>query len=173
MSTPRSTPISAPPPAGAPAMAILRLLACFLLVAAVAAAGARVTQPEIAGWYAGLHKPAFPPPDGVSPTGWPVLYPLRAVALWRLWEDPAGPARRSALFWFLAQLALNALWSPVFFGAHALWTGLAIIVLLVFALAMTLRAAFAVDKLAGWLLVPYMAWICFATSLNLAIAVLN
>lgn len=151
----------------------LRLAACLLLVAVVAAVGGLVTRPEIPGWYAGLTKPAWTPPDSVFPIAWTLLYALMGFALWRLWQAAPGPARRPALRWFLVQLALNALWSPVFFGAHAPWAGLAVILLLVVSLAIALRFAFATDLLAGWLLVPYMAWIGYATSLNLAIALLN
>lgn len=151
-----------------------RLLACLALVAAVAAVGGAVTGPQIPTWYSGLAKPAWTPPDRLFPIAWTVLYALMAVSLWRLW-DRAGPSaeRARAVRLFLAQLALNALWSPVFFGLHWLWGALAVLALLVAVLAATLRAAVRVDPVAGLLLVPYLAWLCYAFSLNAAVAVLN
>jgi tryptophan-rich sensory protein len=106
---------------------------------------------------------------------WNILYLLMAVSLWRLWERSrehvAGAER--AIWLFLAQLALNAAWSPTFFGLHATWSGLLIIVALAIVLVVTISAAFRVDRAAAWMLVPYLAWIVYASSLNAAIAILN
>lgn len=152
----------------------MRLLACLALVGLVAAIGGAVTSPAIPGWYQSLAKPGWTPPSAAFPLAWTALYILMAVALWRLWDRvPPSPARRAAIGLFLAQLALNAIWSPVFFGLHDIWAGLAVILALIGALAFTLTAAFRVDRVAGWLLVPYMAWVCYASTLNAAIAFLN
>lgn len=151
-----------------------RVALSVVLMAAVAGIGSASTAPRIAGWYAGLAKPAWTPPDWVFPIAWTLLYALMAVALYRMWSLPPGTAgRRRALFLFLGQLALNAAWSPVFFGLEAPWAGLAVIVLLVLVLLAAARAAFRVDTVAGWLLVPYVLWVCYASALNAAIAVLN
>lgn len=151
----------------------LKLVACIGLLAAVAGIGGRVTAPEIPGWYAGLAKPSFTPPNAVFPIAWTTLYALMAFSLWRLWRAPATPARRTAIRLFLAQLALNFVWSPVFFGLHAVGAALAIVIALAAVLALAIRAAVRVDALAGWALLPYMAWICFAAALNAAIVMLN
>lgn len=154
---------------------ILRLLACFALCFAVAAAGAYVTRPEIPGWYSALAKPSWTPPAWVFPVAWNILYALMAICLWRLWQSArahsVGAGRAIGLF--LVQLALNAAWSPIFFGLHAIRSALAVIVALAIVLAATIIAAYKVDRLAAWLLVPYLAWIFYATSLNAGIAVLN
>lgn len=151
-----------------------RLVLSVALMVGVAAIGSAATAPRIAGWYAALAKPAFTPPNWVFPLAWTVLYGLMAVALFRLWSRPAQTAgRRGALILFLAQLAVNAIWSPIFFGLKAPGAGLAVIVLLVLVLVPTIRAAFAVDRVAGWLLVPYLLWVCYACALNAAIVVLN
>ncbi len=153
----------------------LRLFASFALCFAVAAAGAYVTRPEISTWYGTLAKPAWTPPPWVFPVAWNILYALMAISLWRLWErarEHAVGAGR-ALGLFLVQLALNAAWSPVFFGLHAILTGLTIIIALSIVLAATILAAHRVDRLSAWLLVPYLAWLLYATSLNAGIAVLN
>lgn len=157
-----------------PVRAFLRLCACAALVTIVAAIGGAVTAPAIPGWYAGLAKPAWTPPDAAFPIAWSLLYALMALALWRLWDRvPPSPAQRRAILLFLVQLALNAAWSPVFFGLRAPFAGLLVILALVAALAAALRAAFAVDRLAGALLVPYLLWVCYATALNGAIVALN
>ncbi|MFG1345128.1 TspO/MBR family protein [Xanthobacter autotrophicus DSM 431] len=156
------------------AVSRLRLLACLALVATVAAVGGAVTAPAIQGWYQGLAKPGWMPPNAAFPVVWTVLYLLMALALWRLWDlVPSSPARRAAIGLFLAQLALNFLWSPVFFGLHAIGAGLGIILALLVVLGLALCAAFRVDRVAGWLLVPYLAWVCHASTLNAAIVLLN
>ncbi|MFS8036113.1 TspO/MBR family protein [Xanthobacter sp. AM11] len=163
-----------PRPLSPCAVSRLRLLGCLALVALVAVLGSMVTAPAIAGWYQNLAKPAWTPPNAAFPVAWTVLYLLMAVALWRLWDRaPPGPARRRAIALFLAQLLLNAAWSPVFFGLHAIIAGLAVILALVAVLAAAVMAAFRADRIAGALLVPYLAWVCYASTLNAAIAILN
>jgi len=106
---------------------------------------------------------------------WNALYLLMALSLWRLWERSrervAGAER--AIWLFSAQLALNAAWAPTFFGLHAIWSGLLIILALAIVLAVTMSAAFRVGRPAAWMLVPYLAWIAYASSLNAPIAILN
>ncbi|MFH1554081.1 MAG: TspO/MBR family protein [Pseudomonadota bacterium] len=153
---------------------LLRFFACLALVALVSLVGGVTTYPQIPTWYATLIKPAWTPPNATFPIAWTLLYAMMAVCLWRLWDKvPASPARHRAIVLFLVQLALNAIWSPVFFGLHWIWLGLLILLALLLALAATLRACLRVDALAGWLLVPYLIWGCYAASLNGAIAVLN
>lgn len=162
------------PALSACAVSRLRLLGCLLLVAVIGSVGGAVTGPAIPAWYAGLEKPAWTPPNQVFPIAWTLLYIMMAVALWRLWDKaPASGSRTLSLGLFLGQLALNAVWSPVFFGLRAIEAGLFIIVALVAVLALAVWAAFRVDRLAGWLLVPYLAWVCYATTLNAGIAALN
>jgi tryptophan-rich sensory protein len=90
--------------------------------------------------------------------------------VWRRWGwQDAKPA----LLLYAAQLVLNAIWTPLFFGAEQLWLGLAVIVALDVVLAFTVLAFFRKHRLAGALLVPYLAWCLYATSLNAGVAVLN
>ena len=156
----------------------LHLLAAILPVAATAAVGSVATQAEIPGWYAGLNKPSFNPPDWVFPVAWTALYTMIAVALWRLLgaEPRTGPSRggwRLALIAFLLQLGLNAAWTPVFFSAHAVGLGLIVVVSLLVMVLWTIRLTWRFDRAAAWLLVPYAAWVAFATLLNAAILRLN
>jgi benzodiazapine receptor len=148
------------------------LLALWLaVVAAVALLGSSVTLPKIPTWYAALAKPFFTPPNALFGPVWTVLYVMMAVAVWRL-GAASGPTRRAVAL-FAVQLVLNAIWSPVFFGLEAPRLGLVVIVALLVSLAATLAAFWRIDRLAAVMLVPYLAWVCYATALNLAIVVLN
>jgi len=114
-------------------------------------------------------------PAWVFPLAWNVLYALMAISLWRLWQRSRQqiPGSSGAITLFLTQLALNATWSPVFFGLHAIRSGFVIILTLALVLALTIAAARPVDRLATWLLMPYLAWILYAASLNGAIVLMN
>ena len=108
------------------------------------------------------------------PLVWTALYLMMAVSLWLLWDRAADTAgRRTALAFFLLQLALNAAWSPVFFRLHRPAAALAIIVLLAGALTATILAAWRAQPAAAWLLIPYLAWVLYATTLNAGIVALN
>lgn len=121
-------------------------------------------------WYASLVKPSFNPPSWVFGPAWSLLYVLIAIAGWRIWRrEPHGAAMK---LW-VAQLVLNFLWSPVFFGAQRIAGALAIIVLLLIAIMAFMAAARRVDRVAFWLFVPYALWVAFATSLNASILLLN
>lgn len=139
---------------------------------AVGLAGAAVTDPA-SDWYRALAKPSFQPPAWVFGPAWTLLYALMGLAAWRVWPRRAEPAARSALVLFGAQLAVNAAWSPVFFGAHAVGAALAVIAVLAVLVAATIVAFRRVDRTAAALLLPYLAWVLFATVLNAAILRLN
>ena len=121
-------------------------------------------------WYAGLNKPSWNPPAWIFGPAWTLLYTLMAVAAWLVWKR-AGFTRPLALYF--VQLALNAAWTPIFFGAHELGWALIEIVTMWIAIALTLISFFRVSSAAGWLLVPYLAWVTFATALNFALWKLN
>jgi tryptophan-rich sensory protein len=153
---------------------IARLLLSLLLCVSVGILEGLVTRPEIPTWYAGLAKPAWTPPPLVFPVAWTLLYVLMAVSFWRLWNMEARPpARAKAMTWFLVQLALNALWSPVFFGWHGTRTALAVIIALLIAIVGTMIAAFRADRLAAWLLAPYLLWVAYATTINIGVVAMN
>lgn len=124
-------------------------------------------------WYAALEKPPFNPPAWLFAPVWTLLYVSMGIAAWRIWCLPVSPERKSALRQFGVQLAFNAAWSPTFFGAQSLGGGLLVIVLLLFAIAATIQRFHALDKFAAWLLAPYLAWVSFATLLNVALLALN
>lgn len=151
----------------------LTLVFWLAVVAAVSLAGSSVTLPKIPTWYASLAKPSFTPPNAVFGPVWTVLYVMMAVAVWRAGGHAEPDARRRAVALFALQLALNAIWSPVFFGLEAPRLGLAVIVALLIALAATLVAFWRIDRPAAVLLAPYLSWVCYATALNAAIVAMN
>ncbi|MCY7386694.1 MAG: tryptophan-rich sensory protein [Burkholderiales bacterium] len=124
-------------------------------------------------WYDALEKPAFNPPAWLFAPVWTVLYVAMGVAAWRVWRLSKSLERTQALRQFGVQLILNAAWSPIFFGAQSLAGGLAVIVLMVFAIAATIQRFHTLDKPAAWLLAPYLAWVSFATLLNVTLLALN
>lgn len=121
-------------------------------------------------WYAALAKPTFNPPNWLFAPAWSILYVLIAVAGWRTFER-AGSGWLMRLWW--VQLALNFLWLPVFFSAHAIGAALAIILLLLVAILAFIAISWRRDRVASWLFVPYAAWVLFASTLNAAIWHLN
>lgn len=124
-------------------------------------------------WYAALHKPSWNPPPWVFGPAWTFLYITMAVAAWLVWREGGWKAQRRALGLFIVQWFLNALWTPLFFGAHLPGVAFGEIVLLWLAIAATLVAFWRVKKAAGLLLVPYLAWVSFAAALNFSIWRLN
>lgn len=125
------------------------------------------------GWYAALERPAFQPPDWAFGVVWTALYTMMGIALAAILNEPPSKLRRDALWLFGGQLALNFAWSPIFFGMRMI--DLALVVLVVM-LVMALAAANTFRRLrpvAGWLLVPYLLWLCLASALNYETGRLN
>jgi benzodiazapine receptor len=136
--------------------------------------GSVFTTPSIPGWYAGLTKPAFNPPNWVFAPVWTTLYALMGLAAYLVYAKGWKRADvKKALAVFAAQLLLNALWSAVFFGAHAILAGVAVIVLLWAMIAASIWLFSGISKPAAWLLVPYLLWVSFAMVLNVSLYGLN
>lgn len=153
---------------------IPRLILAAGPVLMVAALGSAATLPNIPGWYEGLAKPPFTPPNWVFGPAWTLLYGLMAAAVLRILSlPPELPGRRRAVALFFAQLALNGGWSWAFFAGRNPGLGLFVIVLLVAAIVATIAAFRRLDLTAAWLLAPYLAWVLFATYLNGGVWLLN
>jgi len=136
--------------------------------------GSLATRPAIATWYAGLVKPSFNPPGWLFGPAWTVLYILMGLAVYLVWRrGMAAPGVRPAVAVFAVQLALNVLWSFLFFAARSPVLGFVDIVVLWGAILATMVLFFRVSAAAGLLLVPYIGWVSFAGVLNGAIMVLN
>jgi translocator protein len=149
-------------------------LVAIIVVAAASVVAQVAMYPNLASWYAGLVKPSFNPPNWVFGPVWTALYQMMAFAVWRILRLPEASAeRRWALGLFIAQLALNAAWSWMFFAANNPLLGLINIVPQILVILATIVAFYRLDRMAGWCLVPLAAWVSFATILNFAIWKLN
>ena len=149
-------------------------LAVFLALSfAASAIGGLFTYPAIPGWYQSLEKPSWTPPDAVFGPVWTVLYILMAVAAWLVWKRSGWTAQRAPLTLWGVQLVLNSLWSIFFFGMRNPALGLMEIIVLWLAILATLIAFWKVSPLAGGLMLPYLAWVTYASALNYSIFRLN
>lgn len=144
------------------------LFLTYLAACGAAAATGAMFQPG--DWYRSLAKPRWTPPDWLFPVAWTVLYLCMSVAAARV---AALPNTGQALALWSVQIALNTLWTPVFFGLRRMGAGLAIICLLWLAVAATMLAFWQVDWVAGALFAPYLLWVTIAAALNRSVLVRN
>lgn len=151
---------------------ILGLLVSLALAYAAGFFGTLVTGSAIDTWYATLIKPELSPPNWIFAPVWTALYALMAIAAWRVYRKQTTCATR-ALITYGAHLILNAGWSLAFFGLQNPSFGLFVIIALLALILATAWQFFRVDRLAGYLFVPYILWVSFATYLNFAILRLN
>ena len=150
------------------------LVASLALVFAVATVGGLVSASGLRHWYDGLEKAPWNPPGWVFGPAWTVFYVLMAVAAWLVARAGLEETSvRTALVLYVSQLALNLAWSLLFFAARSPGWALVDIVALDVLVAVTLVAFWRIEPVAGWLLLPYLAWIVFATSLNAWVVMRN
>ena len=142
----------------------LAAVAFVAVVGGIAAGSARST-------YAALELPSWAPPGWLFGPVWTVLYVMIGIAGWLLWRAPGG--RGTPLVLWVVQLVLNLVWTPLFFGADRYGIALMEIVLLWCFIVATIAAGWRVSRLAALLLVPYLAWVSFATALNASVWWLN
>jgi len=136
--------------------------------------GSVFTTPSIPGWYAALTKPPFNPPSWVFAPVWTILYAMMGLAAWLVYEKGfKKPDVKKALAVFAAQLLLNTLWSIVFFGAHMIFAGVVVIVLLWAMILWTILLFHRISRASAYLLIPYILWVSFATVLTVSLYVLN
>lgn len=151
-----------------------KLIVAILLSNAAGFIGSAFTFSAIPTWYVTLAKPSFSPPNWLFGPVWTILYVLMGIAAFLVWKR--GSKRREvreALGFFIVQLVLNAAWSVIFFGFRSPACAFFEIVALLLAIVVTMRSFYAISRPAAWLLVPYLAWVCFASALNYAIWTLN
>ena len=149
---------------------LLSIGVCFL----AGGIGTLFTVSAIPTWYAFLNKPAFSPPNWLFGPAWTTLYTLMGISLAMVWRKGLKTRKvRDAIYLFGVQLALNAIWSPVFFGAKNLFLALIIIVFMWVFILKTILAFGKINKTASYLLYPYIAWVSFATILNFSVWILN
>lgn len=153
-------------------MNIVKLFLSFGICFLVAFLGSLITLPSISTWYVSLNKPFFSPPNWLFGPVWTVLYFSMGLALYLVWNKKAKE-NANAIKIFFIQLALNLLWSVIFFGFHQPLLAFIAIIALWISIFTTIKYFYKISKWATYLLIPYLIWVSFASILNLAIAVLN
>lgn len=136
----------------------------FLIACGAAATTGVIFKPG--QWYEALNKPGFTPPNWAFPVAWTIIYLLLAWAGYRL---SLIPGSQTVLALWAAQIALNTLWTPVFFGAHQVAAAMVILLLLWLVVAVMVFMALRLDLITGLILFPYLAWLCVAAALNFSI----
>lgn len=161
-------------PWGKPKDNYLILAGFIILSQAAGLLGTIFTIPSIPTWYATLNKPFFAPPNWLFGPVWTLLYTLIGISAYLIWRKFKFD-NKSKKFWqpFFTQLVLNAIWSPVFFGLKSPGLALLIILPMWFYIWRSIKEGTRLVPWSGYLLVPYLAWVSFATLLNLGIAILN
>lgn len=151
-----------------------KVLICVVGVELLGNASGLVTFISVDGWYAALQRPPGTPPDWIFGPVWTTLYAMLGVALALLWHRPTElQLKRRALRWFGVQLGLNLLWTPTFFGLQRIDLAMIVIVPLLVAIGLTIRAAYPVSRPAAALFLPYFFWVGYATYLNAGFLLLN
>lgn len=131
------------------------------------------TADAINGWYATIVKPSFNPPNWVFGPVWTVLYIMMGVAVGMVWSSNSEHNKRKAYTLFTVQLLLNGIWSILFFVLESPAMAMVDIVLLLILIAATIKEFYPINKVAAYLLVPYLLWVSFASVLNASIWYLN
>jgi len=142
------------------------LIILIILFQAVGGILGTLTAPEIDGWYNALVKSPLNPPSYAFGIVWPILYVMLAIAFWMVWKREESDTRRSILVLFTIHMLLNWAWTPVFFTLHQPLGGLIILIAIVLTALVLIRMLWNYERRAAWMLVPYIAWISFATHLN-------
>ena len=153
----------------------LRIAAIVLTCLAVGYFSSLVTRDNIPTWYVTLKKPFFNPPNWVFAPVWTILYIMMGIAAGRVWNkvDSDQQNVKKGMYFFIIQLALNALWSYLFFGMHNLFLSIIEIILLWLMIYETYSQFKKVDSLASKLLIPYLVWVSYASILTASVWYLN
>lgn len=150
-----------------------KLLLSILLPLLVGAVASYYTVSETGTWYSYLNKPFFNPPNWLFGPVWTILFVMMGIASYLIWNTASTPKRNRALTIYGIQLFFNFWWSIIFFAFHQPALALIEILFLWVAIFLTIRTFHPINKIAAWLLIPYILWVSFATILNSAIVWLN
>ncbi len=151
----------------------MALIISILIAEAAGIIGSVFTTSAIGTWYQTLNKPSFNPPNWLFGPVWITLYALMGIAAWLVWKTKKTKKRKTALKFYAAQLVANSLWSILFFGLKNPLLALIEIGVLWVLILITTKKFYQLNKTAGALMFPYLAWVSFATILNFAIVSLN
>ena len=153
---------------------IPKLIISIVIVFLAAAVGTVYTLSEITTWYVTLNKPTWTPPNWAFGPIWTTLYILMGIALFLVWREGLDRKEvRIAILVFAIQLALNVIWSLVFFAGHNLFGGLMLVILLWIAILINIIVFYRISKPAGLILIPYIIWVSIASYLNYTVFLLN
>ena len=153
---------------------IFKLIISILVCQGTGAIGSLFTSPAISTWYATIQKPSFNPPNWIFAPVWILLFLLMGISLYLIWSKGfKHKGTKTALFIFFVQLILNILWSILFFGLQSPLFAFIGIIILWFAILLTIISFYKVSKIAAYLLMPYIIWVSFASVLNFSILIIN
>ncbi len=153
-------------------MQIVKLIFWLFICQIPAWIGAGIVHSNMT-WYHGLQHPLFSPPDWLFSVVWAILYIMLGASGYYLTRQGCKGKCRKVMWIFIIQLALNALWSPLFFGMHAVMLALLVVTAMLALTFWLLNAMKPISRAAMWLMIPYAGWLCFAWLLNCGIWVLN
>jgi translocator protein len=152
----------------------LKLIISIVIASMAGFLGSFFTASSVTTWFTTLVKPPFNPPSWLFGPVWTILYFMIGVSLFLVWTTKANKISKKKAYWiFGIQLVLNAMWSVVFFGAQNPGLAFIVIVFLWISIILNIVAFYKIRKSAGYLLVPYLLWVSFASVLNFAIWILN
>ena len=146
---------------------------CIVLTEAVGALSGFLTRDGTKTYEAFAAKPALTPPGAVFPVVWSVLYALMGIGVARVWRNPASAMRKQSVILFAVQLAVNFVWSLLFFNAKVYGFAFIWLALLWILIVLMICAFYQVDKTAAYLQIPYLLWVTFAGYLNFMVCQLN
>lgn len=152
---------------------VITFLLCLLIPLLIGGISGIATADAIPNWYQTLHRPSFNPPNWLFGPVWTLLYLLMGISLYMIWTLPKSQERKRALQIFAAQITLNFFWSIIFFSFHQINLALIEIIALWICIAIMIHTFRKLRPAAGYLNVPYLMWVSFATVLNAAYAWLN
>ena len=154
---------------------IIKLLICCAVPFLTGLMGDPFITAESSGrWYANLNKPFFNPPNWIFGPVWTTLYIMMGISAYLVWQkDIEDKPVRVAMAWYIIQIILNAIWTPLFFGMQSPLLGLVDVIGLLAAIIVTIVLFFKIFRPAALLLIPYLAWVSFATVLNASVYLLN
>lgn len=148
-------------------------LFAIVLITELAGILSSLSSGNVGQIYTSLNKPPLSPPGWLFGVIWPILYLLMGIAAYIIYQAPQSPKREKAINLYWVQLLINFLWPIVFFRFEWFWISVFVILLLDVLVFLTTILFYRINKIAGYLMIPYLLWILFATYLNIGIAVLN
>jgi len=150
----------------------IKIAITIVFCLAVGGISGALTADAIQNWYLTLHKPSWNPPNDIFAPVWTTLYLMMGVSLGTIWSKN-HPKTNSAIGLFMVQITLNFFWSLVFFRWQSPQWAFVEIILMWIAIFLTIRSFYQINKMAGYLLIPYILWVSFAAFLNYTIWQLN